>query len=115
MSLSVELTNEILKNLSSIDPDKVILFGSHAWGEPTEDSDIDLYVVTKDDFIPSTWREKNVIYLKVAKALENIMRCHSTDLIVHTRQMHKRFLELNSSFSREILLKGLRLYESHQP
>jgi predicted nucleotidyltransferase len=115
MSLSVDLTNEILKNLSSIDPDKVILFGSHAWGEPTEDSDIDLYVVTKDDFIPSTWREKNAIYLKVAKTLENIMRCHSTDLIVHTRQMHKRFLELNSSFSREILLKGLRLYESHQP
>lgn len=115
MSLSENLKNQILQNLKTIDPDQVILFGSHAWGEPTGDSDIDLYVVTKDDFIPLSWQEKNLIYLKVAKALENIMRSHPTDLIVHTRRMHRRFIELNSSFSREIRLKGLKLYESSQP
>ncbi len=34
-------------------PAKVILFGSHAWGDPTEDSDIDLLIVkeTSDRFI----------------------------------------------------------------
>ena len=26
-------------------PEKIILFGSHAYGEPTEDSDVDLMVV----------------------------------------------------------------------
>jgi uncharacterized protein len=114
MSLSENLKNQILQNLKAIDPDQVILFGSHAWGDPTSESDIDLYVVTKDDFIPVNWQEKNLIYLKVAKALEKIMRSHPTDLIVHTRRMHRRFMELNSSFSREIRLKGLKLYESGQ-
>lgn len=114
MSLSEKLKNEIVQNLKSIDPDQVILFGSHAWGDPTEESDIDLYVVTKDDFVPANWREKNKIYLRVAKSLENIMRSHPTDLIVHTRRMHRKFMELNSSFSREIRLKGLKLYESNQ-
>jgi len=114
MSLSENLKNEILQNLKSIDPDQVILFGSHAWGDATLDSDIDLYVVTKDDFIPESWREKNNIYLKVAKSIENIMRTYPTDLIVHTRRMHQKFIELNSSFSREIRLKGLKLYESGQ-
>lgn len=114
MSLSEDLKNEIIENLRSIDPEKIILFGSYAWGEPTEESDIDLYVVTKDDFIPSNWREKNNIYLKVSKTLENIMRRYPTDLIVHTRWMHQRFIELNSSFSREIISKGMKLYESHQ-
>jgi len=42
----------LLKELKTINPYKVILFGSHAWGEPTENSDIDLIVVTNDAFIP---------------------------------------------------------------
>ena len=114
MSLSENLKNLIIQNLKAIDPDQVVLFGSHAWGDPTGESDIDLYVVTKDDFIPANWQEKNHIYLKVARSLEEIMRSYPTDLIVHTRRMHRRFMELNSSFSREIRLKGQKLYESGQ-
>jgi uncharacterized protein len=59
MSLSENLKNLIIQNLKAIDPDQVVLFGSHAWGDPTGESDIDLYVVTKDDFIPANWQEKN--------------------------------------------------------
>jgi predicted nucleotidyltransferase len=114
MSLSESLKKQILQSLKGIDPDKVVLFGSHAWGNPDKESDIDLYVVTKDDFIPANWREKNAIYLNVARSLENFMRRHPTDLIVHTLPMHRKFIELKSSFSREIRLKGIRLYESNQ-
>lgn len=28
-------------------PLKIILFGSHAWGEPTEDSDVDIMVIVE--------------------------------------------------------------------
>jgi predicted nucleotidyltransferase len=45
--LSDELEMQIKEALAPLHPDKVILFGSHAWGQPTEDSDIDLYVVTQ--------------------------------------------------------------------
>ena len=34
-----------VQNLASLMPTKVILFGSYAYGEPNDDSDIDLLVV----------------------------------------------------------------------
>lgn len=68
--------------------------------------------MTDDEFIPQNWGEKNRLYLKVAKALENIVRTHPTDLIVHTKAMHREFIAMNSSFSREITTKGVKLYES---
>jgi len=48
------------------------LFGSYAYGTPNEDSDIDLYVVTKDEFMPQSFREKMNIKLKVANAIDSI-------------------------------------------
>ncbi|WP_305045404.1 nucleotidyltransferase domain-containing protein [Geoalkalibacter sp.] len=111
--MNEEVKTEIVERLKAIDPAKIILFGSHAWGDPTKDSDIDLYVVTKDDFMPQSWGEKHRVYLRVAKAMQDIMRRYPTDLIVHTRPMHQKFLELNSSFSREIVAKGQKLYESN--
>ena len=32
--------------------EKIILFGSYAYGDPTDESDLDILVVTGDDFIP---------------------------------------------------------------
>jgi hypothetical protein len=34
------------------------------------------------------------------------------DLVVHTRPMHARFIEMDSLFARELLQKGITLYES---
>ena len=56
VKLSDVLRNAIGEALKPLRPEKVILFGSYAWGQPGEDSDIDLYAVTRDDFVPSTWR-----------------------------------------------------------
>jgi len=52
--LSDELETRIRDALAPLQPEKVILFGSRAWGRPSDDSDIDLYVVTPDDFVPAT-------------------------------------------------------------
>ncbi|HIE15105.1 TPA: nucleotidyltransferase domain-containing protein [Candidatus Bathyarchaeota archaeon] len=30
-------------------PQKIILFGSYAWGKPTEDSDIDLFLIMESN------------------------------------------------------------------
>ena len=100
---------EIVKRLKPLDPEKVILFGSYAWGNPTEDSDIDLYVVTKDDFIPSSWREKNTIYLSIAREIRSLRGKIPIDLIVHTKKMYEKFLSLDSSFSKEIFQKGVNI------
>ena len=37
-----------VKLVAEFDPDKVILFGSHAWGTPSADSDVDLFVIVPD-------------------------------------------------------------------
>ncbi|MFH1111305.1 MAG: nucleotidyltransferase domain-containing protein [Planctomycetota bacterium] len=42
MSSVIELSERIAKEF---DPDKIILFGSHAYGQPREDSDVDLLVI----------------------------------------------------------------------
>ncbi|MCD6273991.1 MAG: nucleotidyltransferase domain-containing protein [Deltaproteobacteria bacterium] len=47
-----KIKKEILKRLLPIHPEKIILFGSYAYGNPDEHSDIDLYIVTNDDFMP---------------------------------------------------------------
>ena len=43
-----KLKPEIIERLKPLNPDKIILFGSHAYGTPNEDSDIDLFLL-KDD------------------------------------------------------------------
>lgn len=103
------LKHEIIERLKPLDPDKIILFGSYAYGTPNEDSDIDLYVVTKDEFIPQSWREKSEIHLKIARAMQDILQKYPTDLITHTRSMHQKFTELNSSFAKEIMSKGIAI------
>ncbi len=41
-----EIIDEVKKRLIEVyDPLKVYLFGSYAWGSPTEDSDLDLLIV----------------------------------------------------------------------
>lgn len=101
--------NEILENLRELDPVKVILFGSYAYGKPDQDSDIDLYVVTKDDFIPKTFEENLQIKKKVYMALSNIRKKYASDILVHTLPVHQKFIESGSSFSKEIMQKGLVL------
>ena len=41
-----DLLKEITQRLvAELHPEKIILFGSHAWGTPDEDSDLDLLVI----------------------------------------------------------------------
>ena len=46
VKLSDDLKDKISEGLKPLCLEKVILFGSYAWGQPSQDSDIDLYVVT---------------------------------------------------------------------
>lgn len=107
-----EIKEEILEQLTErLKIYRVILFGSYAGGTPGLDSDIDLLVVTDDDFMPADFEENMKNYLKVSSALRNIRRKIPMDLIVHTRPMHEKFIRMGSMFSKEIARKGEVLYE----
>ena len=105
-----ELKKEIVERFIPLNPEKIILFGSYAYGIPGEDSDIDLYVVTSDNFIPNSFSEKMKIKLKFSQAINELKRLYDVDLIVHTKKMHSKFVKMNSMFFNEIQ-KGEVLYE----
>jgi predicted nucleotidyltransferase len=107
--LNEQLKNEIIENLLPLNPKRVILFGSYAHGSPNSDSDIDLYIVTKENFIPANFEENLQIKKKVYLALSKFRKKYASDILVHTIPVHQKFVELGSSFSKEIMQNGIIL------
>lgn len=106
--------SEMVSRLKNIRPYRIILFGSHATGTAQKDSDIDIIVVTNDDYMPENYRQKSDLYLEVSNLLSELLRKTQIDLIVYTKPMYNRFNELGSVFSKEIKKKGVVLYEADQ-
>jgi predicted nucleotidyltransferase len=49
MPITQEVIEEVKKRLIDVyNPLKIYLFGSYAWGSPTEDSDLDLLIVIEE-------------------------------------------------------------------
>jgi len=99
--------------LQHLNVNKIVLFGSYSKGTQTEDSDIDLLVVTNDNFIPGSFAQKMEIKLKIANALNTLRRYADIDLIVHTKPMYEQFILLNSGFKKEIISSGTVIYEAN--
>jgi predicted nucleotidyltransferase len=108
-----EIIDQVNSSLRNLNVNRVILFGSYAKGTPTDDSDIDLLVVTNDNFVFDSFAQKMETKLKIARALHSLRQFADIDLIVHTRPMYDRFIELNSSFKKEILSTGSVIYEAN--
>ncbi|MBK8399239.1 MAG: nucleotidyltransferase domain-containing protein [Leptospiraceae bacterium] len=70
------LTNAIVENVK---PEKVILFGSHAYGTPNKNSDIDILVIVKDSPLPRNERTGE-LYISMRKYYSN----YSIDFVVYT-------------------------------
>ena len=101
----------LVERIKKESPEKIILFGSYAYGKPSEDSDIDILVVTSEAGIPANYAERSNIYLRIAHTIIDIQKQIPVDLIVHTMGMHEKFIRTNSLFCRELLLNGKILYE----
>jgi len=83
-------------------PARIILFGSYAYGKPTPDSDVDLLVV-----MPCKRRPLDAA-MDVRLAVD---AGFPLDLIVRTPAQLRRRLALGDFFLREIMDKGIVLYE----
>mgnify|MGYP001616660491 CR=1 FL=1 len=84
-------------------PFKIILFGSHAWGQPGTSSDLDLLVVIDRSVLsPSHRAAKAYLSLRGIKM--------PIEVIVSTRKELERFGKVRGSLTRKILEKGRVLY-----
>lgn len=83
----LELTTNALK--AKIQIEKVILFGSQAYGNPTEDSDIDLCIITQEN------KRKLELIREIRKIIKPY-KTHSMDILVYNS---REFNEKSADFS----------------
>ena len=90
------------KLINSVHPEKIILFGSYAWGEPTKDSDLDLLIVMKSNERP----------IKRAASIRKACRDGYVpmDLIVRTPDEIQDRLDIGDPFIKRILSEGKMVY-----
>ena len=95
-----DLCRQIVENFN---PQKVILFGSYAYGKPNADSDVDLLVV-----MPYEGNELEQM-VKVRRRLKSTF---PLDVLVKTPAQLKTRSEMDDFFIKEIIEKGKVLYEA---
>jgi predicted nucleotidyltransferase len=102
--LTANLLTQIVRRLvESLHPEQIILFGSHAYGEPNEDSDVDLFVIVSESDQPRYRRSREAY-----RALRGISI--PTDVIVMTREEVKRKVNVRSSLISRVIHDGKILY-----
>jgi predicted nucleotidyltransferase len=82
-------------------PERIILFGSYAYGKPRPDSDVDLLVVMPHD--------GNNVYQAI-EILNEVSPPFPVDLLVRTPIEVEQRIALNDSFLRDIITRGQVLY-----
>jgi len=98
------ITQEIVMRLSSIGAEKIILFGSYAYGTPTEESDLDLCIVERT--VTSKIREA----LRIDELLDGIGI--SRDILVTSSEEFAFYSKEYGSVFRDIAEKGVVLWNS---
>ena len=83
-------------------PQKVILFGSYAYGQPRPESDVDLLVI-----LDTPLKETE----QAVRICQEIDYHYGLDLIVRTPEIVAQRLALGDPFLNEIVNKGKVLYE----
>jgi predicted nucleotidyltransferase len=103
MVRAAEIQEFVDKIVEEFAPQRVILFGSHARGDATPDSDVDLLVVmpTKKEAIE-----------QAVEVRQRIRRSFPLDLIVKTPEDVAWRLSLQDCFLTTIMTEGKTLYES---
>jgi predicted nucleotidyltransferase len=87
-------------------PEKILLFGSYASGQPGPDSDIDLLVVMP--FEGSPFRQASAVLRHVVHTVGVL----PMDLLVRTPEQVGARLQMGDSFMREIIERGKVMYEA---
>ncbi|MFA6110327.1 MAG: nucleotidyltransferase domain-containing protein [Candidatus Latescibacterota bacterium] len=102
-SIDTRLPEVVQRLVLALHPEKIILFGSHAYGQPGADSDVDLLVVMETDERPAQ---------RIARVSALLSpRPFPVDIVVRTPGELARDLRRTDPFMHEVVEKGRILYE----
>lgn len=96
-----KLKKQIIKDYK---PEKIILFGSLAWGKVTKDSDIDLFIIKKTNKRFGVRIDEVTLIANKTKVLS------PKDILVFTPTELKARLDLDDFFIKKIINNGKVLY-----
>jgi len=98
---------QLVERIKQFDPEKIILFGSYAYGTPSDDSDVDLFVVknVKREEIRS-------LRLSIRTHLRDIIYNQKVpvDLLLDNQKNINERIKLGDSIYTEIMNKGRIIY-----
>lgn len=92
---AIRLVADKLKE--SYNPEKIILFGSYAWGLPDEDSDIDILVIKE------TKEKPHDRIVNAARIISPLRKGYGVDIFVITPEELKSRLDIGDQFLQEII------------
>ena len=102
MKISDEIKDLCRQIVVAFNPQKIILFGSHAYGTPNENSDLDFLVV-----MPFKGRSVDQA-IRIRKKISTNM---PLDLMVRTPKQIELRLKLGDFFIKELVDRGRVIYE----
>jgi predicted nucleotidyltransferase len=103
LPINDELIKEIKNRIvSEVHPEKIILFGSYAYGTPTRDSDVDLLVIMPSD------EPMHKRIFRIRKLLRDFRV--PKDVIVYTPQEVNDWKDVSNAFITSIMRKGKVIY-----
>lgn len=103
-TVPLNLRREIVQRLvAEFHPETIYLFGSHAWGKPTSDSDMDLLVIVGRS------RQKPIQRaVRAQRSLRGIKA--PVDVLVKTRREFEKYTSVKASLEAQITREGKLLY-----
>jgi len=106
MDETIQAELDKLKELiiNAIPVEQIYLFGSYAYGTPHEYSDLDLYVVLKDDV---ETRELDAV-IKIQSVIRNV-KTKPVDIIANKKSKYI-WLTTGPTMERKIAREGIKIY-----
>jgi predicted nucleotidyltransferase len=101
--IETKLDQVVERLVNEFKPEKIILFGSHAWGTPRADSDVDLMVIVKSSPLIPTRRAAQAY-----RCLQGLKV--PVEVIVSTQNEIERYRSVPASLTHKILKDGQVLY-----
>jgi len=103
ISVGKSLRPAVQKIVSELKPEKIILFGSYAYGKPNPDSDVDLLIImkTRASLKDRSWAVSRLL----------MPRPFPVDILVKTPREIEKALGAKDFFMKEILTRGKVLYD----